>query len=60
MSIMMGMRNKEMLRYWVLIVVFMLSATVSAQAKELPDFTELIKTEIIIRKLLQSNKSNIL
>lgn len=43
MSIMMGMRNKQVLRYWVLIVMFMLSATVSAQAKELPDFTGLVE-----------------
>lgn len=43
MSIMMGMRNKEVLRYLVLITMFMLSATVSAQTKELPDFTGLVE-----------------
>ncbi len=43
MLIMMGMQKKEMLRYFVLIIVLMISVTVSAQTKELPDFTGLVE-----------------
>jgi serine protease Do len=43
MLIMIGMQKKEVLRYLVVLTVFMLSATVSAQTKELPDFTGLVE-----------------
>ncbi len=43
MLIMMGLQKKEMLRYFVLILVLMISVTVSAQTKELPDFTGLVE-----------------